>query len=45
MTVQMKRDLRRKYAEGRRMIVRDSVEDRSIGNTIDQARLARDRKP
>lgn len=45
MTVQMKRDFRRRYDEGTRIIVRDSVEDRSIGNTLDQTRLAHDRRP
>ena len=41
----MRRDFRRRYDEGRRMIVRDSVEDRSIGNILDQTRPAHDRRP
>ena len=42
--VQMKRDFKRRYDEGRRMITRDSVEDRSTGNSLDQACLAHDRR-
>lgn len=45
MTAQMERDFRRRYDEGRRMIVRESVEDRSTGNSRDQTCLASDRRP
>jgi len=45
MTAQMKRDFRRRYDVGRRMIARDSVEDRSTGNKRDQTCLAKDRRP
>ena len=45
MTAQTERDFRRRYDEGRRMIARDSVEDRSTGKRLDQTRLAHDRKP
>jgi len=41
----MKRDFKRRYDEGRRMIVRESVEDKSIGNNLDQTCLARDPRP
>lgn len=43
--VQMRRHFRRRYDEGRRMIVRDSVEDGSIGNNLDQTRLTHDHGP
>lgn len=41
---QMRRHFRRRYEEGRRMIVRERVEDRSTGNIPDQMRLAHDRR-
>ena len=43
--VQTERAFRRRYDEGRRVIVRDSVEDGSIGKTLDQTRLAHDLRP
>ena len=45
MTTQVESDVRRRYDEGRRMIVRNSVEDRSTGNSRDQTCLASDRRP
>ena len=45
MTAQIKRDFRRRYDVGRRMIARDSVEDRLTGNNRDQTCLANDRRP
>jgi hypothetical protein len=43
--VHVKRAFRRRYDDGRRMIVRDSVEDRSTGNSLDQTRRGHDRRP